>query len=182
MSEVWLRTNRRAFAIGMIAPAMGLAAAAALALWGEAVGRGWPSWLGLTIAIVSAGVLALLIWQVFRPRIARRGDWVLFYLRPGAPIKTPLEYVEGFLLGQGPSYLRSNQPDATLASTIVIRLADRAVDYAQREVHMALGSWRHHYVTIRGAWCEPLSLDVVNRLNATLAKAQQERPQESRSR
>ncbi len=54
----------------------------------------------------------------------------------------------------------------------MIRLADRATDYAQRDVKPALGSWCNHYVTIRGTWCEPLSLALVTRLNTRLAAAQ----------
>jgi len=181
MPEIWLRTNRRVFYISMIAPAVGLAVGAMLAGFGNARGVDWVRWSGTGVIAVSAALLLLLGWQVIRPRIARKGNWVLFYLRPGAPIRVPLEFVEGFLLGQGPSYIQNHQPDATVASTIVIRLADRAVDYAQREVHSALASWCNHYVTIRGAWCEPLSLQVVNRLNATLAKAQ-EAQKGSRSR
>jgi hypothetical protein len=96
----------------------------------------------------------------------------LFYLRSGPPFRVPLEYVEGFLMGQGASFLRPGEPGASQVSTVVIRLADRATDFAQRDVKPALGSWCNHYVTIRGTWCEPLSLAVVNRLNSQLADAQ----------
>lgn len=180
--EVWLRTNRRAFYVGMVGPAVCLAIGAALLAIGRFADLSWARGTGYATLAVAAVLLLLLGWQIIRPRIARKGNFVLLYLRPGAPIAVPLEYVEAFLIGQGPSFIRPDQPDASLASTIVLKIADRAQDYAQRDVHEALASWCNHYVTIRGAWCEPLSLDVVNRLNATLAKAQQERLQESRSR
>jgi hypothetical protein len=180
--EVWLRANRRAFYFGMIGPAICLVIGGALVLFGDLSGIAWARGVGLAIAAFAGVLLLLLGWQVLRPRVARQGNSLLLYLRPGTAIRVPLEFVEGFLLGQGPSFLRADQPDATIASTIVIRIADRAKDYAQRDVHSALGSWCNHYVTIRGVWCEPLSLEVVNRLNATLDKAQKERLQESRSR
>lgn len=180
--EVWLRTNRRAFVFGMVGPAICLAIGGGLILFGQLSGVEWARGVGLGVAAIAGALLLLLGFQILRPRVARQGNSLLLYLRPGTAIRVPLEFVEGFLLGQGPSFLRADQPDATVASTIVIRLADRAKDFAQRDVHSALGSWCNHYVTIRGVWCEPLSLEVVNRLNATLAKAQKEQLQESRSR
>jgi hypothetical protein len=37
-----------------------------------------------------------------------------------------------------------------------------------------MGSWCNHYVTIRGTWCEPLSVELAARLNARLASVQQQ--------
>ncbi|HEY2827859.1 MAG TPA: hypothetical protein VGJ04_09690, partial [Pirellulales bacterium] len=51
-------------------------------------------------------------------------------------------------------------------------IADKATDYHQRDVKPALGRWDEGYVTIHGAWCEPLTLEVVQRLNVRLAEAQ----------
>ena len=99
---------------------------------------------------------------------------MLFHLRGGGPIRVPLEFVEGFLLGQGASYLRNDAAQTAQVSTVVIRLADRATEYAQRDVKPALGAWCNHYVTIRGTWCEPLSLALINQLNTRLAEAQAE--------
>ncbi|HEX3871331.1 MAG TPA: hypothetical protein VHV77_12890, partial [Pirellulales bacterium] len=36
-----------------------------------------------------------------------------------------------------------------------------------------LGTWCHHYITLRGTCCEKLTLDLVNRLNARLYEVQQ---------
>jgi hypothetical protein len=166
----------------MVGPAVCLVIGGAFLALDHFAGLDWARGVGLSIIVVAAGLLLLLGWQIVRPRVGRKGNFLLLYLRPGAPIHVPLEFVEGFLLGQGPSFIRADQPDATVASTILLRLADRAVDYAQRDVHTALGSWCNHYVTIRGAWCEPLSLAVVNRLNARLAEVQKERLQEAKSR
>ena len=169
MSEIWLHTNRRAIAFALLWPAIVLALGVLLAALASA---GWARWLGFGLAVVAGWFGLLFLWQLRRPRIARRGDELLFYLRTGSPLPVPLALVEGFLLGQGPSYLRTNKPDASQVSTVVVRLADRATEFSQRDVKPALGSWCNHYVTIRGTWCEPLSVPLVNELNHRLAEAQ----------
>jgi len=58
----------------------------------------------------------------------------------------------------------------TETQTIVIRIADKAVEWRQQDVKRQLGSWCDGYVTIRGTWCEPLNIEVVNRLNRRLAE------------
>ena len=168
MSEIWLHTNRRAIAFALLWPAIVLALGVSWLLWRALVGLAgwalvWPlSRAGLGCCFCgSCGGLA-----------SRGGDELLFYLRTGSPLPVPLALVEGFLLGQGPSYLRTNKPDASQASTVVVRLADRATEFSQRDVKPALGSWCNHYVTIRGTWCEPLSVPLVNELNHRLAEAQ----------
>jgi hypothetical protein len=93
---------------------------------------------------------------------------LLVFLRSGGPIRVPLEIVEGFLLGQAPGLLPGKRHLDAPTSSVVIRLAERAEEWAMIEVKPALGSWCGHYVTLRGTWCEPLSVDLVNRLNARL--------------
>jgi hypothetical protein len=169
MSEIWLHTNRRVIVFALIWPAAGLALGLLLAT--ALASMPWIRWLGVGLAAVSAWFAILFVWQLRQPRIARRGDELLFYLRTGAPLRVPLAVVEGFLLGQGPSYLRADKPAASQVATVVVRLADRATDFAHRDVKPALGSWCNHYVTIRGTWCEPLSVALVTRLNTRLADA-----------
>jgi hypothetical protein len=100
-----------------------------------------------------------------------RGE-LLVFLRSDGPIRVPLSIVEGFLIGQGPSFLPGKRLEQLEASTVVIRLAERATEWAKVDVEPRLGYWCGHYITIRGAWCEPLSVDLVNRLNARLAEVQ----------
>ncbi len=83
----------------------------------------WAWWLGIVMGALWMVLLVMLLCMLRKPRIARRGDQVLFYMRSGAPFRVPLEFVEGFLLGQGASYLRKSQPGASQVSTVVIRLA-----------------------------------------------------------
>jgi hypothetical protein len=58
-------------------------------------------------------------------------------------------------------------------SQLRIRLAERATEWAQRDVKPALGAWCGGYITIHGTWCEPLDIDLVNQLNKRLAAAHQ---------
>jgi hypothetical protein len=175
MRETWLRVNTRALALAMALPA-------ALALVGLlALVTPWPDRLTAAAMIVGwaligmAGILvALLVWQMGQARLAYDHGHLLLNLRAGGPIRVPIEVVEGFLLGQGPSYLPGKEAHKLETSTLVIRLAERASEWEQVAVKPALASWCHHYVTIRGTWCQPLSVDLVNRLNARLAEVTRE--------
>ena len=106
--------------------------------------------------------------------------WI--YLRWTGAIRVPIQFVEGFLLGQGPTLLPVPATENIETSTVVIKLADSAEPYARVDVDRALGSWCNHYVTVRGMWCERLSLSLVNRLNARLAEVapQTSNPQAAR--
>lgn len=173
MYEVWLKSNRLPLAIGAAAAIIAGAA-------GAVVGTGLFGWLENGLArlagwlLASASLLTLihLAKQAWRPRLARQGSELLLFLRPGAPIRAPLAIVEGFLMGQGPSFLPGKRLARMEATTLVIRLSERADQWAKVDVEPKLASWCGHYVTIRGAWCEPLSVDLVNRLNARLAEVQ----------
>ena len=48
--------------------------------------------------------------------------------------------------------------------------SDRAEAWHRQEVKPGLGKWCEGYITIRGTWCEPLSVGLVNRLNQRLAE------------
>jgi hypothetical protein len=91
-------------------------------------------------------------------------------LRIGRPVRVPVDVVECFLLGQGPSLLPGANPAAETAN-VIARLSEKSPEWSHVEVNRLLGSWCGGYVTIRGTFCEPLNVDVVNRLNAALAAA-----------
>ena len=173
MVEIWLRTNRLPLTIGAAAAIVACAAGTMLGtgLFGT-IESGLARLAGWLLASVSCLSLIHLIRQMLRPRLACQAGELLVYLRPGEPIRVPLSIVEGFLLGQGPSYLPGKRLARVEASTVVIRLAERATEWAKVEVEPKLGYWCGHYITIRGAWCEPLSVALVNRLNARLAEVQ----------
>ncbi len=167
MTEIWLRSNRRALAIGLVLPGLLIIAGTLLAAAGE---RSYGRVAGAILAAVGLLGCAGLFWQMRLPRLAVDDARLLVYARSGRPYRVPLDVVEGFLLGQGPSQLPGRQYARTETRTFVIRLAENAVDWAQRDMHPALGKWCGSYITIRGTWCERLSVELVQRLNQRLAE------------
>jgi hypothetical protein len=165
MTEVWLQSNRRVLALGLV-PAAGLIGLGAAAISvGDAMVLGLVGW-----ALIAVGALLalVLLQQSRRPRIAYSDGEVLFNLRAGPPIAVPHKVVEAFFLGQGPAYLpRTHGRDAETVN-LVARLSQKAPEWMHVDVKPALGHWCEGYVTIRGTWCEPLSGDVIRRLNARL--------------
>ncbi len=124
--------------------------------------------IGVALAIVGLAGMGLVARHAWLPRLAYADRQLLVYLESGQPYRVPIEVVEGFLLGQGPTMLPGKQYQHTEARTLVIRLAESATDWADRETKPALGRWCGGYITLRGTWCEPLSVDLVQRLNQRL--------------
>jgi hypothetical protein len=173
MAEVWLRTNRRAVLWGMLLPG-------AVALTGGLLAAGYPQlggWgrlLGAGLIALGALSLAALAWQLRQPRLAYADGHLAVFLRRGAPIRVPLDVIECFLLGRAASHLPS-RGKGLKTSTVLIRLCPQADQWARGDVDPRLGQWRDSHFIIRGTWCEPLSADVVRRLNAQLGQAQRAR-------
>jgi hypothetical protein len=165
MTEVWLQSNRRVLGMALVPTAL-VGGLGALVL---ALSRPGPMHLvGWALVGVSLFLIAGLLRQFGRPRIAYRNGDVLFHLRAGKPIAVPREVVEAFFLGQGPAYLpRVHGPDSETVN-LVARLSQKAPEWMHVPVKPALGHWSEGYVTIRGTWCEPLTGDVIRRLNARL--------------
>ncbi len=174
MREVWLKNNARAAWLGAVPPAFG-AVVGGLLLAGliEPLAGVWLRAIGAVLACLSLIFLCLILWQSLQPRLAVEAGHLLVYLRPDGPVRVPLDVVEGFLLGQGPSFLPGKRFANTEAATLIVRLAESAPQWAMIETDRRLGNWCGHYITIHGAWCEALSVDVANRLNARLAEAKQ---------
>jgi hypothetical protein len=169
--EIWLRTNARAILLGMVPPAVvGLAGLVLLVGIGSREPPGWLRGIGGAMAALSLATIAALAWQLRTPRLAYRNGELLAWLRSGGPIRVPIEMVEGFLLGQAPSLLPGRRHRASETATLVIRIAESASEWQRQEVKPQLGKWCEGYVTIRGTWCEPLSVGLVNRLNQRLAE------------
>lgn len=169
MREVWLRPNRRILVTSALTPLVCLAVCVVIAVgfipWLDGLPPRLIAGILAVLAIVALGIFA---WLLGQPRLAYSDGRLLVYLGGPRPIAVPIEIVEAFLLGQGPSWLAGKKHRRTETTTLVIRLADRAVDWSHRSVHPILGSWCDGYITIRGTWCEPLSVELVNRLNQRL--------------
>ena len=165
MAEVWLQPNRRALWTTLLTfAAIGVVALAA----------SW--WFEPMVVRIACGVVALLALlmvgastvELRRPRIAYRDGQVLFNLRGSEPAAVPAEVVEAFFLGQGPAHLPTIRTEPPECVNLVARLSEKAPEWAKVEVKPALGAWCEGYVTIRGTWCEPLTGEVIRRLNRRL--------------
>jgi hypothetical protein len=175
-TEVWLRTNRRALALSMILPGLLLAAALAAIAWSLATQQ------FLLVSGVLAAIVGVLLWILFSlyhasklPRIAYQSGELLVYVDVHQPTRVPIDIVEVFFLGQGPSELpklRGREPET---QNVIIRLAESAAEWKHRDMRPAVGLWCEGYITIRGSWCEPITPEIMRRLNHRLAEIHRER-------
>jgi hypothetical protein len=176
MPEVWLRTNRRALLFGLALPALmaliggGLLIAAWLLQWH------WSVWLvGGAILLAALYLTGNILWMAAQPRLAYEADSLLVYIEPQQPIRVPLDIVECFFLGQGGASelpkLDGVEPET---SNVIVRLAERAKDWHHRDVKPAIAHWCEGYITLQGAWCEPIDGEALKALNQRLAAAHRE--------
>jgi hypothetical protein len=169
--EIWLRPNRRILLVATVAPAMlvllGLLVALDMLVSAPPAARA----IAAVSALLGLILLTILAWFFRQPRLAYDGRHLLVNLRAAQPIPVPIEHVECFLLGAGLRRLPGRTGREVQMSQLRIRLAERATEWAQRDVKPALGAWCGGYITIHGAWCEPLDVSLVNQLNARLAAA-----------
>jgi hypothetical protein len=87
----------------------------------------------------------------------------------------PIDIVEVFFLGQGPSELPKLHGREPETQNVIIRLAESATNWKHRDVKPAIGLWCEGYITIRGSWCEPITPEIMRKLNHRLAEIQRER-------
>jgi hypothetical protein len=170
MTEVWLHPNRRVLLLSMVPVALLGGLGVVILNFDMPTSIKVVAWVALGTACL---LMSGLVQQVLRPRIGYREGLVCFYLKAGSPIKVPLHVVEAFFLGQGPAHLPGSDEEVTKTVNLVARLSQREVDWAEKEVKEALGSWREGYITMRGTWCEPLTTEVIRRLNHRLSEIKQ---------
>ena len=174
MRETWLETNRRALWFGTLPPLVFIGLGTWVT-WNFASSElPWLKWLGVVMIAVGSCLVGAMLAHMRRPRIAYENGKVLFNLQNGAPIPVPVELVEAFFIGQGPLMI-PGAPQHDMSVNLVARISQRDPSYARREVKPALGAWCDSYVTMRGTWCEPLSGEVVRRLNHRLREVSEER-------
>jgi len=171
MTEVWLRPNRRVLLFALVPVGI----MGGIGYWLQAAAT-----TTTVLGVVGWGVVGLavflcvgLIYQCYRPRIAFRNGHVLFYLRTGRPISVPVDVVEAFFLGQGAAHLPATAEDSAESMNLVARLSQREEQWQRRDVKPALGRWCEGYVTIRGTWCEPLTGELIRRLNRRLREVKE---------
>jgi len=176
MTEVWLKTNRRALALGMVVPAVILAAALAGLGWTVASGKNWLWQLPFVVVVViPLWMIGELLYALGRPRLGYEAGELLVFLEPTRPTRVPIDIVEVFFLGQGPSELPKLKGREPETRNVVIRLAESAAEWKHRQVRPTFGHWCEGYITLRGAWCEPITPGLMRRLNNRLTEVKRER-------
>ena len=73
-----------------------------------------------------------------------------------------------FSWGLEPVSCRDPTGQEVALRNLVVRLAEKATDYHHRDVKAAFGRWDDGYIVLHGAWCEPLHLEVVKRLECAI--------------
>lgn len=179
-SEIWLRPNRRPALVLLCASAAIAVAcliATATAVWQSYEGEPASNVAALAacVAVVSSAVALGAHSRARRPRIYREESQLLFRIAGGrGPLAVPLDVVEAFFLGQGPAHLPGGLGERLETVNLVARLSQRATEWRQRDTDPRLGAWCGGYITVRGTCCEPLTTDVVHRLNRLLTSAKRE--------
>ncbi len=176
MPEVWLRSNRRALLVGMILPGLWLVIALAAAVVAAATGQSWLLIaLAVAIALPPLWMLGGLAFAMTIPRLAYEQGELLVYFDLSQPARLPIDVVEVFFLGQGPSELPKLAGREPETQNVIVRIAESATEWKHRDVRPAIGHWCEGYITLRGSWCEPITRDVMQQLNRRLAEVQRER-------
>lgn len=136
-------------------------------------------WFALAGCLLSALLLIPSIWICLFPRLAISDDELLVYLRSGSPFRVPLDAVEVFFIGQGA--VKGEEPghphgyQGAVAANVIVRLAEAATEWKQRDVNQPLGVWADGYITLRGLWCENIDAEVLKRMNRRLAEIKRQR-------
>jgi hypothetical protein len=179
MPETWILPNRRALALGLLLPATLLAIAVACFAAGQVQG----SWFWTSLAIVltlPALVLLGILWRLMRqPRVAYQNGEVLVHGGLAEPIRVPVDVVECFFLGQAGGMIPDAKGNEAEVRTVILRLAESASQWHHRDVQAAFAHWCEGYITIRGTWCEPITPELMKRLNSRLATLHRERKQQA---
>jgi hypothetical protein len=168
--ERWLAANSRVFFLAL-APAVVLATAGLVLTvvthFREAPLANVAGWSLLWCGLAAT---ALIVGRMRLPRLAYLRGWLLVYLSGARPIRIPIDVVECFFLGQGPSQIDAAGIDRVKARNLIVRLAESATQWHQMPVRASLGEWCDGYITVRGMWCEPLTIKLVTDLNRRLAQ------------
>lgn len=174
--EVWLRTNRRALALGMILPLsiVAVGGGVAIAGWWLQLNFMVPL-LGALIAFGGLFLLGTLAYGMSVPRLGYKEGELLLFLDARQPVGIPIDVVECFFLGQGESTLPKIAGREPETSNVIVRLAESATDWKHRDVNPRFAHWCESYITLSGAWCEPIDGEALKRLNQRLVEVQRER-------
>lgn len=186
MRECWLRPNRRVLVVAIAILSLMALAVSVLAIFLYRQDVHWA--LEISVALVGALIwvrVVLLILHVCQPRVAYQQGELLLFLRTRRPIHVPVSVVECFFLGETETMLSTPNREESgegrvKTRSIVVRLAEAATDWHQREVRPELGRWCDGYITIRGTWCEPMGPVLVKKMNSQLAAIHRQQRQKEK--
>jgi hypothetical protein len=128
--------------------------------------------------VAGAGIAAISLWAVVdtwrqqRARLAYTPGYLIVRLGRGSAERIAIDAVECFLLGRGPAFPAGHRLADRETINLIVRLRQDSDTLRQGEIDRRLGTWCDYEITIRGTWCEPLSVELVTRLNARLAETQ----------
>ena len=174
--DVWLRGNIRVAGIlGAIAVLLDGGALGAVLMAMNEGGESAAWWAVAASAAAAASGLMLLAWASARPRLVQQGDSLLVQVSPLQRRAVPLDVIECFFPGSNPLDADGSPTCGEHArfrvGTLVIRLAERAVEYRSGDTFPPWSTWSDSYLVLDGRWCEPLSPDLVKRLSSRLVAA-----------
>ena len=98
----WLHSNRQALCLGLIVLLPLLALTIGCLVMSP---NSWIRWAAAAFGAMLTYLLTLCIYLMFQPRLSYANEHLHVRLRPGAPIQVPIDVVECFFLGQGPTLL-----------------------------------------------------------------------------
>jgi hypothetical protein len=175
--EIWLRSNRRAMAAGLVIPILLTVIALSLLV----LGSGSLGTLILGTLLLLPALLGFAAWWTLdrTPRMAYQDDCLLITLAIWQTHRIPIDKVECFFAGRAPALLPASAGEGheTRVWSVVVRLAESAKEWHDRSVTAAWGEWKDGYITIRGTWCEPIDPPLLQQLNHRLAEAHRRRRQ-----
>lgn len=166
--------------MGLLLPALLIAVCGGLlvlTLLATEATSGWRiAWFVVTGLGIAAGLLLVgrILWWLRVPRLAYEDGQLLVYLDSATPTRVPIDIVECFFLGQGASELPKLDGRDAETQNVIVRLAESAKDWRHRDVHPSIGHWCEGYITLSGAWCEPIDGESLKRLNARLVAVHRE--------
>lgn len=175
MREVLLRPNQRPLLVALTVSLLCLLGGLALCWWARNNTFGFG--IGVVVSLWAGLALAAAVGTLSRPILEHRDGHLVVRLGPTHPYRIPIEFVECFFRGQGPTEVRSGEgPEA---SNIVVRLAEAANDWRKQEVPARFGRWCDGYITINGLWCQPIDADLLREMNARLVQIHRQRKQQA---
>jgi hypothetical protein len=170
MREVWLKPNRRPLFVGILLAA-GVIALGLWAFFGASEPSPLRSSIGIALVVVGGITAFALAWHAVRPRLVYENDELRLYLHAIGASRVPVDVVECLFQGRQKLEIGGRSIPGGRAANVVIRLAERATQWHARRVLPIFGTWQDGYITIYGAWCEPLTPQLVESLNARLVGA-----------